>query len=218
MQNDIKLEIVRYFDALRKQQREATEATEKAQQQAGHPVATPKPTLAGLGPQIEEIASYWLALTTEHGIPKNEDIDGKIAKLRRLNKTGDDDFAQDAIILLDQVAGAIAKTVYMQVLQLDLMYAIGSAPLANITLNDVILACSNAQKKAKLINEEIDLRLVKGIVTEGVSDKVLYLKKYLVILNKFLQQPNTNNQIVLRSLHAIAQSIAIVLRDIYKSL
>lgn len=208
--NAIQAQVVKYFEALEGKQKAVAPSAQV-------PGTQPPPALAETGRKCEELASLVLALEQSNAIGKSKLIESLIKKLRMTVATNDSDFADTAAKLLQQLAVEISSVIYTQ-MGIVFTPKTDFTPLENLTLAQVIEAFNAAQKKPDLINGEIDARLKKGLVTKGVADKVIETRVFLWKLSNFLQQPNTSNQIVLRTLHALAQSASNVLIDIFNNM
>lgn len=186
-------------------------------QQAQVPGTPPPPGLEEIGRKCEELASFVLTLEQSNTIGNYKSIEALIGKLRRTVATGHSGFADNAAKLLQQLAVEISSVIYTQ-MGIPFTPKTDFTHLENLNLAKVIEAFNSAQKIPDLINGEIEARLKKRVVTKGVADKVIEIRVFLSNLNSFLQQPNTSNQIVLRTLHALAQSASNVLIDIFNNM
>lgn len=164
-------------------------------------------TLADMNYPCEELASYTMSLTKDHKLPLDEAITIQLEKLRRLIATKDEDFASSANTLLETISIDIARFAVSHVLAFNPDPIIDQTFLNAVALSEVKAVHASAEKKAKMIWD--------AITVPGIADKVILMRNYLSILSKFLEQPNTSNQIILRMLLAMVQSISTVLVDIY---
>lgn len=210
--------LIRISSDLTQKQDTARAAAEKTgsvpARKTGSVPARSEPTFDTLSSECESLASFFVHLTT-HGVTKNAQIDEQIAKLRRLIKTGDADYIKSAADLLNTIAALVSIAVIKHVFGLDLAPRENLDFLTPVTLQGVKDVLTSAQKKGDAINTEIMASLAAGKVILGVADQVNVAKGYILTLNKFLEQPNTENQIVLLTLHTMAQSINQVLADIF---
>ncbi len=189
-----------------------------AKQVAG--VVKPDPTLAVLGQGCENIAVFWLNATTVHGVTNDAILAEQIEKLRRLIRTEDADHVKSAAALSNSIAMTVAKAILIHVFGPYVF----PTPIENqefltpVMLQAIKDTRANAEKKILAIRKEIDARLTTNKLTLGVFDQTLVASGYIQSLCKFLDQPYTENQIVLRMLLMTAQSINAMLANVFETM